>query len=154
MINKIKVNGNSNIIVGAVNPNNKLNPLNQINQNMMNNNKIVPGNIDILQSQKNNENGERYIGQLVKGLRNGEGKVFYKNSGKLKFEGVFVNGIKHRKGKEYYENGEIKYEGIFINPLAQACSGAPALKYGYVNIVTPSSGEVKVMEFFMKEKEN
>jgi len=117
MINKIKVNGNSNIIVGAVNPNNKLNPLNQINQNMMNNNKIVPGNNDILQSQKNNENEERYVGQLVKGLRNGEGKVFYKNSGKLKFEGVFVNGIKHGKGREYYESGEIKYEGIFNNGI-------------------------------------
>ena len=30
-----------------------------------------------------------------------------------------------------------------INPLSSPCSGAPALKYGDVNIVTPSLGEVK-----------
>ena len=31
----------------------------------------------------------------------------------------------------------------FINPFASPCAGAPALKYGDVNIVTPSPGEVK-----------
>ena len=30
-----------------------------------------------------------------------------------------------------------------INPLASPCAGAPALKYGYVNTVTPSPGEAK-----------
>ena len=30
-----------------------------------------------------------------------------------------------------------------INPLASPRSGAPALKYGDVNTVTPSPGEVK-----------
>ena len=30
-----------------------------------------------------------------------------------------------------------------INPLASPSAGAPALKYGDVNIVTPSPGEVK-----------
>ena len=32
---------------------------------------------------------------------------------------------------------------IFINPLASPSAGAPALKYGDVNTVTPSPGEVK-----------
>ena len=32
---------------------------------------------------------------------------------------------------------------IGINPLASPCAGAPALKYGYVNIETPSPGEAK-----------
>ena len=31
----------------------------------------------------------------------------------------------------------------FINPLALPGAGAPALKYGYVNTLTPSPGEVK-----------
>ena len=31
----------------------------------------------------------------------------------------------------------------FINPLASPNAGATALKYGYVNIVTTSHGEVK-----------
>ena len=30
-----------------------------------------------------------------------------------------------------------------INPLTSPSAGAPALKYGDVNTVTPSSGEVK-----------
>ena len=30
-----------------------------------------------------------------------------------------------------------------INPLASPSAGAPALKYGDVNTVTPSPGEVK-----------
>ena len=32
---------------------------------------------------------------------------------------------------------------IIINPLASPSAGAPALKYGDVNTVTPSPGEVK-----------
>ena len=32
---------------------------------------------------------------------------------------------------------------IVINPLASPSAGAPALKYGDVNTVTPSLGEVK-----------
>ena len=36
-----------------------------------------------------------------------------------------------------------KFTHIFINPLASPCAGAPALKYGDVNTVTPSPGEVK-----------
>ena len=31
----------------------------------------------------------------------------------------------------------------YINPLASPSAGAPALKYGDVNTVTPSSGEAK-----------
>ena len=31
----------------------------------------------------------------------------------------------------------------FINPLASPSAGAPALKYGDVNTVTPFPGEVK-----------
>ena len=36
-----------------------------------------------------------------------------------------------------------------INPLASPSVGAPALKYGYVNIVTPSPGEVKGLIFYL-----
>ena len=32
---------------------------------------------------------------------------------------------------------------LFLNPLASPSAGAPALKYGDVNTVTPSPGEVK-----------
>ena len=36
---------------------------------------------------------------------------------------------------------------MFINPLASPNAGAPALKYGDVNTVTPSPGEVKGLIF-------
>jgi len=35
----------------------------------------------------------------------------------------------------------------FINPFASPNAGAPALKYRYVNTVTPSPGEVKGLIF-------
>ena len=38
---------------------------------------------------------------------------------------------------------DIKNKFERFNPLAFPCAGDPALKYGYVNTVTPSSGEVK-----------
>ena len=49
--------------------------------------------------------------------------------------------------KETQKNSEL-LEDIYIffylfNPLASPCAGAPALKYGDVNTVTPSPGEVK-----------
>ena len=41
-----------------------------------------------------------------------------------------------------------------INPLASPCAGAPALKYGYVNTVTTSPGEVKglMLKMILKMK--
>ena len=38
-----------------------------------------------------------------------------------------------------------------INPLASPSAGTPALKYGYVNIVTTSPGEVKGLILFQKK---
>ena len=31
------------------------------------------------------------------------------------FEGEYLNGQKHSKGKEYYDNGRIKFEGEYLN---------------------------------------
>ena len=43
---------------------------------------------------------------------------------------------------------------IIINPFASPYAGAPALKYGDVNTVTPSPGEVKglIQEFFLPQE--
>ena len=38
---------------------------------------------------------------------------------------------------------DIQIKQKIINPLASPSAGAPALKYGDVNTVTPSPGEVK-----------
>ena len=37
---------------------------------------------------------------------------------------------------------DIKILRMHFNPLASPCAGAPALKYGDVNTMTPSPGEV------------
>ena len=44
----------------------------------------------------------------------------------------------------YYKNVEIII--LQINPLASLSEGAPALKYGDVNTLTPSPGEVKELK--------
>ena len=83
------------------------------------------------------ENGEYYIGQWLKGLRNGKGIEYYQN-GNIKYSGDFVNdnyegngqffdengnyyigqwlnNLPNGKGTEYYKNGNIKYDGNFVN---------------------------------------
>ena len=49
-----------------------------------------------------------FVGEYVKGKRNGKGKEFYDN-GKLLFEGEYINGKKWN-GKVYNKNGNIELE--------------------------------------------
>ena len=49
-------------------------------------------------------------------LKNSKSIYFIKGSiNKLIFEGEYLNGKKHGKGKEYYYNGKLKFEGEFLN---------------------------------------
>ena len=54
----------------------------------------------------------RYEGEFVKGKREGNGKLFYRN-GDI-YEGEFKNNVREGKGKIFLANGEIK-EKIFRN---------------------------------------
>ena len=50
----------------------------------------------------------------------------------------------HKKIRIYkYKDILCETKGLLINPLASPSEGAPALKYGDVNTLTPSPGEVK-----------
>ena len=83
------------------------------------------------------ENGDYYVGQSLKGIKHGKGKIYY-SDGNIKYEGEFVNGKKegrgklifvngeyyigqfsnnklNGKGKMYYNNSTIKYKGDFVN---------------------------------------
>ena len=53
-----------------------------------------------------------FEGEYVNGKKHGKGKE-YNYQGKLIFEGEFLNGKKNGKGKEYYLNGNTKFEGIY-----------------------------------------
>ena len=47
--------------------------------------------------------------------KNGHGKEYSLNTKKLIFEGKYLNGKRHGKGKEYYENGYLKFKGEYLN---------------------------------------
>ena len=57
------------------------------------------------------ENGEYYVGEWKNYLRNGKGRLYYKN-GKIKYRGNWVDDEKDGKGKLFDENGKISYDGI------------------------------------------
>ena len=54
-----------------------------------------------------------FEGEYLNGQKHGKGKEYYDN-GKLEFEGEYLNGKRQGKGKEYY-NSEITSENIFGN---------------------------------------
>ena len=53
-----------------------------------------------------------YEGEYLNGKRHGKGKEYFNNS--IIYDGEFLNGKRNGKGKEY-EYGELKYEGEYIN---------------------------------------
>ena len=46
---------------------------------------------------------------------NGKVKEYNVNNNKLIYEGEYLNGHRHGKGKKYYDNGQLKFEGIYLN---------------------------------------
>ena len=55
-----------------------------------------------------------YEGDIIDGIRIGEGKEYDINGGII-FKGKYLNGEKNGKGKEYYESSNIKFEGEYLN---------------------------------------
>ena len=56
----------------------------------------------------------KFEGEYLNGKRHGKGKEYDRN-GKLEFEGEYLNGERNGKGKEYDENGKLKFEGEYLN---------------------------------------
>ena len=56
----------------------------------------------------------RFEGEYLNGKRNGKGKEYYCN-GLLKFEGDYLNGKRNGKGKEYDNNDILIFEGEYLN---------------------------------------
>ena len=57
-----------------------------------------------------------FEGEFLNGKKHGKGKE-YTYIGKINFEGEYLNGIINGKGKEYFDDGKIKYEGNYLNGL-------------------------------------
>ena len=68
-------------------------------------------NINNKQEKKYND-GDRYVGDLINGIREGKGTMYYNNGNK--YEGEWKNGLKEGKGILYFKCGE-KYEGEWKN---------------------------------------
>ena len=58
-------------------------------------------------------NGDYYIGDFLKGIRHGKGKEYYQNN-TLKYDGDFVNGKYEGHGTFIWEDGEY-YTGQWLN---------------------------------------
>ena len=55
-----------------------------------------------------------FEGKYLKGKRHGKGKEYYYD-GNLLFEGEYLNGKRHGKGKEFYRDGYLMFEGEYLN---------------------------------------
>ena len=75
------------------------------------------------------ENGDYYIGDLLNGIPNGEGILYY-NNGNIRYEGDYIDGKCEGNGIYYYENGHY-YKGQFKNDLKE---GKGVLYYKNGNI--------------------
>ena len=68
---------------------------------------------EYLYDKKWNGKGFDIDGKLIYELNNGNGKfIEYDNNGKKLFEGEYLEGVKHGKGKEYFEDfGILSFDG-------------------------------------------
>ena len=62
------------------------------------------------------ENGEKYIGEMYKGIKNGKGILYYTNGNR--YEGDFKNNKREGKGILYFKDGN-RYEGDWKNDIIE-----------------------------------
>ena len=55
-----------------------------------------------------------FEGEYLNGKKHGKGRE-YDNFSNIIFEGEYLNGKKNGKGKEYYTNGQLLFEGEYLN---------------------------------------
>ena len=123
MLNNIKSTYFLKEMISYIPENIKLNLFryNKAMQNILNiniiNYKLFPGFIEVAEHRKMIKYGtDNYEGEYLNGKRHGKGKEYYYYSDeRLKFEGEYLNGKRHGKGKEYYYNGRLKFEGEYLN---------------------------------------
>ena len=65
------------------------------------------------------------------------------NDNKINIDNRLRSKQLHQSPNKIRQEPKKNINNSIINPLASPGEGAPALKYGDVNIVTPSPGEVK-----------
>ena len=117
MLNNIKSTYFLKEMISCISENIKLNLFryNKAMQNILNiniiNYKLFPGLIEVAEHRKMIKYGtDNYEGEYLNGKRHGKGKEYYYN-GRLKFEGEYLNGKKwNGKGYDRYKKKKVKYE--------------------------------------------
>ena len=56
-----------------------------------------------------------YEGEYLNGEPHGKGKEYDDFDGNLEYEGEYINGKRNGKGKEYYSKRRLKFEGEYLN---------------------------------------
>ena len=71
---------------------------------------------EYLYNNKYNGKGYDENGNIIYEIINGNGTVKeYWDHGKLLFEGEYLNGKRHRKGKQYDYHGKLLFEDGYLN---------------------------------------
>lgn len=56
-----------------------------------------------------------YVGDIIDGAANGEGKMYYKHNGQLIYEGTFKSNLFYGLGIYYDDNRNVQNKGSFMN---------------------------------------
>ena len=57
----------------------------------------------------------KFEGIYLDGEKHGKGKLYHYNSKILKHEGEYLMGKKNGKGKEYFYDGKLQFEGEYLH---------------------------------------
>lgn len=61
---------------------------------------------------ENYEDGRKYEGIIINGIRNGPGKLTYSDG--AYYQGDFKDGLMNGQGRLFYGEGKVAYEGDWV----------------------------------------
>ena len=75
-----------------------------------------------------------YSGKYIKSEGKGRVKIYNAFDDKIIYEGEYLNGKKHGKGKEFNENGKVMFEGEYLNGerIIEGNTGLDEFNEGFV----------------------
>ena len=88
--------------------------------------------------------GYNYNGKVLYKLNQGKGKIieykqYFGSENRVCFEGEYLNGKRHGKGKEYNDDGKLKFEGEYSNGKRNGKGKEYNFKFNYSNNKTEIS---------------
>ena len=85
--------------------------------------KSLPRKKSTIGSQYHEDMTIKFLGTMVDGKRNGDGKEFWSN-GKLYYDGNYQNGFPHGEAcRLNHENGDLWYKGVLVEGVKEGLGG-------------------------------